>query len=303
MTRPAVSVIVLNWNGRDDTLACVASVLAAGHYDVDVLVVDNGSTDGSAVEFERVWADEPRVRLLRNDANLGYAGGNNTGFADVLARGARHVLVLNNDTLVEPGAIQPLVDAIDADPHLAMVGPKVREMDNPERLGCSFDSVRLWCFGALPTTAGQVDRGQFDTARDLDVITGCALLIRAQALREVGVFDPDYFAYYEEVDLAFRLRRAGWRLGFVPSSVVRHKGGASTAGRSAVVRYYKLRNMILFMRKNARWYHFLTFTPIAALVSAQRMSVTLLHGDLAGLGALVHALLWHLGVRRDWRPH
>lgn len=301
---PDLSVIVLNWNGCEHTLACVASVLASGYSGgvLDVLVVDNGSEDGSLEAFAREWADEPRVRVLANGANLGYAGGNNAGIDDALGRGAEHVLVLNNDTLVDPGALDAMVDALAADPDLAMVGPKVLEIERPERLGCSFDRVRLWCFGASPTTAGQLDRGQYDDRRDMDVITGCAVLARADALRAVGAFDADYFAYYEEVDLAFRLRRAGWRLGFVPAAIVRHEGGASTAGRSAVVRYYKLRNLVLFMRKNARWFHWLTFAPILAAVSLQRMAAALLRGDLAGLHALVRALLWHVGVTRSWRP-
>lgn len=294
---------MLNWNGREHTLACVESLLAAGCAALDVLVVDNGSDDGSIEAFDTAWSHEPRVRVLRNAANLGYAGGNNAGFDDVLARAPEHVLVLNNDARVAPGAIGLLVDAIEADAGLGMVGPKVLEMAHPDRLGCSFDRVRLWCFGALPTTAGQIDRGQFDDRRELDVITGCALLVRAQALSEMRGFDADYFAYYEEVDLAFRMRRRGWRLGFVPAAVVYHAGGASTAGRSAIVHYYKLRNMILFMRKNARWYHFLTFVPIAAAVSAQRMAAALLRGDFARLHALVRALLWHVGVSRSWRPH
>ena len=296
-------MIVLNWNGRDDTLACVESVLASGYEALDVLVVDNGSADGSMECFDAAWRSEARVRVQRNDVNLGYAGGNNAGFADVLARDPDYVLVLNNDTVVDVGALDQLVDALEAEPGFGMVGPKVLELNRPDRLGCSFDRVRLWCFGALPTTAGQVDQGQFDDRRELDVITGCALLVRADALRQIGGFDVDYFAYYEEVDLAFRMRAAGWRLGFVPHAIVRHEGGASTAGRRSLVQYYKLRNMILFMRKNAAWHHFLTFVPIAVLVSAQRLLVALLSGDAAGLHAMARALLWHLGVSRGWRPH
>jgi len=299
---PLLSVLILNWNGRQDTLECVDSVLAAGYEPLDVLVVDNGSSDGSVAAFEVAWREEPQVRVLENGANLGYAGGNNAGFTALLEDGAELVLVLNNDTLVDPGALAPLVATLDADPTLGMIGPKVLEMDRPERLGSSFDRVRLWWFGAMPTTAGQVDRGQFDDRRDLDVLTGCAMLIRGATLRELGGFDPDYFAYYEEVDLALRMREAGWRIRFLPRAVVRHKGGASTAGLGPVVQYYKLRNFILFMRKRARWYHFLTFIPIAVAVSAQRLAAALLHGDLARAHALIRALLWHAGVSRDWRP-
>jgi GT2 family glycosyltransferase len=299
---PLLSVLILNWNGRQDTIDCVHSVLAAGYEPLEVLVVDNGSADGSVEAFQAEWREEPRVRVQETGENLGYAGGNNAGFATLLEEGAGHVLVLNNDTLVDPGAFGPLVEALEGDPSLGMVGPKVLDMERPERLGGSFDRIRLWWFGATPTTSGQVDRGQYDDRRYLDLLMGCAMLVRGEVLRVLGGFDPEYFAYYEEVDFAVRMREEGWRIGFVPQSIIRHQGGASTAGLGPVVQYYKLRNFLLFMRKRGRWYHYLTHIPIAFAVSGQRLAAAVLRGDWARAHALIRALLWHAGVSRDWRP-
>ena len=210
-----VAAIVLSWNGREDTLACLRSLESEP---VDVIVVDNASTDGSADAVSG-------VEVIRNDRNLGYAGGMNAGIRRALEQGADAVLLLNNDVELEPGATEALLAALD---DAAAVCPVVLFADNPERVwyaGARFDPRRGYNGRHLtdpPEAITQTER-----------ICGAAVLIPRQALERVGLFDEELFAYYEDADWSLRAREAGLPLLVVPKSRIRHKVSASTGGEGS----------------------------------------------------------------------
>lgn len=246
MNGPRVAVIVLNWNGREDTLACLASLAGAGDGDLAVVVVDNGSTDGSVAAIQQAF---PQAHVIPTGANLGYAGGNNVGLRYALAHGYDYVLLLNNDTEVAGDFLSPLVEACERDPQIGVAGPKIYYHDRPNVLWSAGGTI-AWQEGGRTYMRGleEIDQGQFDRCAEVDFMPGCALLVRSALLSEVGLLDERFGMYYEETEWCVRIARAGWRIVYVPESRVWHKVNAARQAWSPHITYYMARNRLLFLR-------------------------------------------------------
>lgn len=228
---PDVAVVIVNHETRDDLLRCLDTLAAAGAG--EVVVVDCGSTDGSV---EAVRDEHPDVVVLALD-NVGYGRGANAGVARTRAP---FVVVANADTRFAPGSLRRLADTFEDAPDLAAAGPQVRYPDGrPQASARTFPTLGqaaghallgLW-WPANPWTRAyrQTDVDPHE-ARDVDWLSGCALMLRRDAFQDVGGFDPGYWMFVEDVDLGFRLRQAGWRVRFEPEAQVEHAVGAS-AGR------------------------------------------------------------------------
>ena len=226
MNAAGVHIIVLNWNRRDDTIACVESLRAARLDGAAVMVVDNGSRDGSVAALR---ARFPDLRVVELPANRGYAGGNNAGIRLALEEGAEAVLLLNNDTRVAPDFLGPLLDAMNASPWSGAVSAAILRMDNPEMLDVAFSEIDLGKRFAVQIRGVNALVGEgFDRRREVPVAIGCCLLLKAEALRTVGLFDEEYFAYHEDVDWCIRARTAGYQLFYEPFSRVFHRGSGTT---------------------------------------------------------------------------
>jgi GT2 family glycosyltransferase len=211
---PRVGVVVLNYRGVADTIACLES-LAGLDVPVRVIVVDNGSDDGSAEQLAAV----PGVELIANDANLGFARGNNVAVERLLAAGVEFVWVLNNDTVVEPATLGALLAVADADPRVGAVGSVLYDMADPNR-------VLTWGGGALGRWSGRTRDARGEDDR-VDYLTAASVLLRGSALREVGLFDRRYFFTWEDVDLCARLVAAGWSLAVAERARVWHRWGGT----------------------------------------------------------------------------
>jgi GT2 family glycosyltransferase len=226
-----VVVVVLNWRRADDTIGCVRSLGEAGIDAGRILVVDNGSGDGST---DAIRSACPGIGLLELPDNRGFAGGNNAGIRRALGGGADAVLVLNNDTRVAPDFLRPLLAVFADSPEAGAVCAAVFRQDRPEMLDVAWSEVRfaerhavnIRGVNALPAEG-------FDRRTEVEVAIGCCVLLRAETLRAVGLFDETYFAYHEDVDWCLRARRAGWRLFFEPYARVFHRGSGSTTGLRA----------------------------------------------------------------------
>ncbi len=243
---PATLVILVNWNNGEDTLACLRSLEKVAQPSFDVLVVDNGSRDASV---ERIRAAFPALRVLENGANLGFTGGNNLGLEVALREGYRYALLLNNDTEVAPDFLAPLVQALESDPQAAASGPLIYYHAEPRRVWSAGGAIDWRKGDTRMLGLGALDTGQFDgPPRPVDFVTGCALLVRMEAVKQVGALDPRFFAYYEEVEWCQRMRRAGYRILFVPQSKVWHKISPEAREASPRVHYYMTRNRLLFLR-------------------------------------------------------
>jgi GT2 family glycosyltransferase len=244
----AVVAVVVHWQDAGDTLGCVESL--RDEPDVEVVVVDNGSRE--PVD-ELVARHAPGVTCLRSGTNRGYAGGANLGIRAALARGAGTVLVLNNDARVRPGATAAARRLLDADPRVAVVGPKVLTREDPGRLWLAWGRVTWRQSLVALCGAGAPDGPAWSVERDVEWVAGCAMWFRAAALDAVGLLDEAFFAYHEEVDWCMRARRLGWRVVYAPDAVVTHTGRGTGGGAPAVRirKYFGARNTILFARKHA----------------------------------------------------
>jgi len=231
--------VVLSWNGREDTLAAIESLRGT-----ETVVVDNGSTDGSA---DAVAERFPDVELIRTGVNLGFAGGNNVGIRRALDRGADWVLLLNNDTTVEPGLLDALAEAAAARPDAGLLACKVLYADG-DRLwyaGAGFDPYlgrsRHRGFGE-PDTPGALD----DTER----ATGSAMAVSRAAIEAAGLLDEELFLYAEDLEWSLRIREAGFAVVYVPAARVRHHVSAAAGGAgSPTTSYYETRNMLAVVER------------------------------------------------------
>jgi GT2 family glycosyltransferase len=235
-----VVAVVPAWNARERLPAVLAGL--SGQIACAV-VVDNGSADGTA---EWLAGGHATVRVIANRANRGFAAAVNQGVALSLELGADAVLLVNDDAVFQPGAVERLASALGGQERVGAASAKTVYFDRPDVIngtgGCC-DLARAW---AQLRGAGETDHGQYDDRPDVDYPSGAASLLRREALEEVGGFDEECFLYYEDVDWGLRARRAGWRTVFVPTAVVHHAGSAGTAADPARRRYYNVRNRLRF---------------------------------------------------------
>jgi GT2 family glycosyltransferase len=284
---PRVTAVVLGWNGRDDTLACLRSLRRATYPALSVVVVDNASTDGGP---EAVAAEFPELRLVRLDENRGFAGGVNVGVAAALEDGADAVLLLNNDATAEPGFLEPLVEALADDVGAACAQILDAVTGRIWYAGASYDPARghqgrHTGFGSPPLPPGT---RPYETER----ACGGAMLIPRAALDAVGPLDESLFAYAEDVDWSLRARAAGLRIVVVPASVVRHRVSAATGGASSPDSvYYALRNGLVVAARNASPGRLGSARRLAEAAGAFAVQALRSHDRLEGLRAVGAGLL------------
>jgi GT2 family glycosyltransferase len=235
-----VEVVVLNWNGWRDTLACIASLQRLDYPNFGLVVVDNGSTDGSQGQIE---AQYPDIKVLQTGANLGFGGGCNAGIRLALALGADYVWLINSDATVDAAALTELVRLADVQPLAGAVGSVLYEADQPEQ-------IQLWGGGKVHLWTGS-SRHQTRPAQ-LDFVSGASMLLRRNALEQVGMFDDQaFFMYWEDSDLGFRLRQGGWQLAVAEKSRVWHKLSASLGKGSRKLDLYFTQSGVRFLRRYA----------------------------------------------------
>lgn len=252
---PLAWIVILNYNRPGLTLACVDSVLKLDYPNFHLIVVDNASTDDSVEQFKKAFIDS-RIELLVNDRNEGYAGGNNRGIDRAMYEGASYVFILNSDTIVTAGCLEALVAAMEADPRIGIAGCQIEDVgyestpNQGQQISLFTGITAHWphCKPALSPT-------------DVDFICGAAILLRAEILHQVGAFDAKFFMYCEDVDIAFRVRRAGYKVCFIPGPGVRHFM-SSTAGAAQVrplVSFYRTRNRAWLIRRHGKLKHRVVF--------------------------------------------
>ncbi|MEO6027493.1 MAG: glycosyltransferase family 2 protein [Candidatus Binatia bacterium] len=248
MEAPRVLVIVLNWNGTDDTLACLASLSDLEYPAFDTLVIDNGSRVSVVPAVRERF---PETRCIELPMNLGYAGGNNVGLRAAMAEGYAFACVLNNDTLVDRRFLQAAVAEASA-PGIAAVGAKVLCEDDPSLLWMAYGRV-TWQQSLIGLCGwGEPDDGRYDEPLDVEWVPGCSLLMAVPALEAVGPFDERFFAYHEDVDWCATAREHGWRIRYAPEAVVRHRGNRTLGGPvyTSPRKYLSARSSVLFARKH-----------------------------------------------------
>ncbi|MEM2297858.1 MAG: glycosyltransferase family 2 protein [Ignisphaera sp.] len=244
--KPLCSVIILNYNGESIIEECLLSVLNTKYPKLEIIVVDNGSTDSSCNIIKKY---EPKVRLVKIPYNVGFAIGNNIGIKS--SRG-EYIVLLNNDTVVHPSWISNLIKIAESDQNIGILGCKVYYMGTKilQHAGGKIDvhSTSLPHIGIF-----EEDVGQYDEIKDVDYVSGVSMMIRRKVIEKIGLFDPDYFLYWEDVDYCFRAKKAGFRIIYVPSAIVEHFEGFSVSKLNKYRHFVRLlfeRNRILFVLKN-----------------------------------------------------
>lgn len=264
---PLAAIIVLTWNQRDLTLDCLAS-LAEMTYPtdrLDVIVVDNGSADGTAEAIRERYTE---VIVLENEENIGFAEGNNVGIRHAMEHDADYVMLLNNDTIVDPEMLTHLIDVAESDPKIGIVGPKMLYFDPPDVIWCAGNRIE-WERGAalVRLQAEERDTGKDQAPAEVDYVTGCGVCLRREVIEEVGMLDPRFFIYYEESDWCLRAHKAGWHVLYVPQARLWHKVSAAMGTASPATDYYMTRNVLLFIALHQRGFYRLKLLAQVALRS------------------------------------
>ena len=255
----SVAIILLNWNGFDYTKACIESLRKITYPHWQAILVDNGSTDGS---LERLKVLFPEIIFLTSSVNLGFTGGNNLGISYALEQGYPYILLLNNDTLVDAAFLEPLVE------HLAdslTVAAVIYYVHNRNKLWNAGGNYRKW-LGESQTSYHVKDAVRPYVT---DWITGCAILLKASTVHQIGMFDRAYFAYHEDVDWSLRMRKVNMDLAVVPQSKIYHVAGASSTSKEngkegaldPKVHYLNVRNQLFQLRKYAKFPYSLSAWP------------------------------------------
>ena len=250
---PFVAIIILNYNGKIDTFECLNSLHKIGYKNFRIYLVDNGSTE--AIENE-VVIRFPDIKFIGNNSNLGFTGGNNVGCKAAITDGADYVLLLNNDTVVDEYFLDYLVAECEKDNRIGMATSKIYFYGQ--------DKV-LWAYGAkidrLSARSPHIgvyeyDDCKYDYIREVDRITGCAMLMRREVIDKIGMLDDRFFIYEEELDWCIRARKAGYKLVVVPNSIIWHKGhrDAGRIGRPFIA-YLQTRNHFLLLRKHSGFFY------------------------------------------------
>lgn len=256
----SIAIILVNWNGFDFTKACLNSLRAVTFPDFQVILVDNASNNS---EGNRLLTEFPEIILLKNKENLGFAGGNNVGIIKALKDGYTHIMLLNNDTEVEPDFLGEMMLKFQKEENLGVVQPLITFLSNKDTIwsaGGKWKSV----FGRAITLGDRKRVFEYQAkARHLDWATGCCMLISREAILKAGLLNESYFAYFEDVEWSLRIRRFGFKIAFEPKAIVFHEAGASSKKEhsegvlSPRVFYFHVRNQFFLIRQNLEGLPFL----------------------------------------------
>lgn len=245
--KPKVVIVILNWNGKSDTLECLDSIQKIDYPNYQTVVVDNGSTDGSV---DAIKSQFPDTVILETGANLGYAGGNNVGIKWALEKDAEYVLLLNNDTIANATLISAFIEAAAQAPQ-AILGAKIFYYDRPDVLWFAGGKWKNSSMLFEHVGHGKTDSEEFAHFRQYDYVTGCALFASASAFKQVGLLDEKFFLTYEETDWCYRARNIGFQCVVTPRAKLWHKVSSSFGGAtSPLATYFMFRNKLLWARKH-----------------------------------------------------
>jgi GT2 family glycosyltransferase len=283
-----VTAIVVNWNAREDTRECLQSLARSSHRELDVVLIDNASSDGS-VEYLRGLF--PAVTLVSNSSNEGFARASNAGMKLAMERGTDYVFLFNNDAVVEERAVERLVDAMEESREVGLAGPKIFYFSKKDVIWSAGGEVNFWKGMTRHRGIRRRDSPEFSRRRDVDYLTGCALMASRELVEKVGMLDTSFRMYGEDADWCLRARRAGYRVEYVPEAVAWHKVSLSSGGEFSPAKIYnKTMSNVLLFRRHSRPYHWLTIPFYAAGYMAWLLLRGLARGDAKLSGAVLRAL-------------
>jgi GT2 family glycosyltransferase len=256
MNKP-LAIVIVNWNSLELTRDTLVSLKAASFQKFDIIIVDNGSHDGSGDALKNIFPD---IILIKSFQNKGFTGGNNLGIQYALEHEYTYIMMLNNDVIVNPNFIQPLINILEMDCNIGAVQPLIY-FHHDKNLIWNAGSLYYPVLGICTTPDYNKEDPQHNYVykqKNIDWITGCAFMIRASVLHKVGLLKESFFIYYEDVDLSIRIKQAGFKLIYVPSSIIYHIAGMSQKTKkrgkegfvSPKVHFLNARNRIWFLKEH-----------------------------------------------------
>ncbi|MDR3000841.1 MAG: glycosyltransferase family 2 protein [Fibromonadaceae bacterium] len=252
---PLISIIILNYNGKKHLQTCFESIFSQNFSDFEVILVDNNSIDDSIQFIEKNY---PQIVIVRNEKNLGFAGGNNVGIAR--AKG-EWIFLLNNDTALAPDCLAEIAKNIaDGKQKQLVFAPLMLRFDDPEKIDSGGDCLYPWCYG-YKYEDKSADDSLFAETRKISLACGGAVVFSKELLNKLGGFDEDFFLIYEDVDLSLRAKRIGAEIWMLPKAKVLHKGYATITSASALRMYYSERNRFWLKIKHYPLWTLLKYTP------------------------------------------
>jgi len=267
-TQTKVSIIILTTNALDMTKGELKdiAVLKSGNLDLECIVVDNNSSDGTENELKNYSLPNMRYKFIQSGANRGYAGGNNYGIRDALKRGADYIILLNNDVIVPPDMVIKLVDFMKNTPNAGIASPKMYFASGYEFHKDRYKNKELgkviWYAGGIldwdniyspHRGVDEVDVGQYDKIEETDFANGAVLIIKREVFKKVGFLDPSFFLYWEDPDFSMKAKRKGFKTYYVPTTCMWHKVSASTGGSGSPTNdYFLTRNRFYFAIRYAK---------------------------------------------------
>lgn len=284
---PKVSIIVLYFNEPKLTIDCLASLQAINYPRYEIIVVDNGSALDIAKSVKKQF---PRVTVLRNEKNEGYAEGNNIGYKKATGE---YILLLNNDAIVEKNFLNPLVNALEKDKHIAGVQPKILQYPHKEMID-SVGSYFMYSGFLYHFGHNKEDQEKYNHASEIFSMKGACMLLRKSVVDKIGLFDKDYFAYFEETDLCQRIWLSGWTIQYIPISKIYHIGGQTSKKLlSTFVQYNSYKNRIYTYCKNLEMITLLKVLPLHFFLCEVVSFMYIVTGKFALAATMQRALWWN----------
>jgi hypothetical protein len=260
--KPSVAIVILNWNGYEVTKDCLNSLLQVAYDNHTILVVDNGSADGSVPLLQKEFGHVPHIEILPLSRNYGFTGGNNKGIQHILSRTRPdYFLLLNNDTVVDSQFLTHMVTLAVSNASIAAVVPKIFYYDEPQILWYAGGYVnRLSCMGEN-NGRNQPDGPAFNTVKSVSFMNGCAMLIKTGVLEEIGFLDDLFFANCEDTDMSIRIKHAGYSIMYQPQALVWHKVSYTfRAGNQSAFGFYLATRNLIILQMRYNWGKFI-FVP------------------------------------------
>lgn len=291
MKEPLVSIVIVNWNGKKLLMDCINSLSKISYKNYELVISDNGSVDGSIEYINNLKKKGKKIVLVENGKNLGFADGNNTG---VKKANGELILFLNNDTFLDKNFLSILVDDLLNHPEYAAVQPKILSYPNKSTVDSAgsffLNTGFLYHFGH-----NKKDQKKYDVPHEIFSMKGACMLFRKKVLDKTGVFDGDYFAYFEETDLCIRTLLSGFKLGYTPKSKIYHIGGATSKNLvSSFVQYNSYKNRIYTYLKDFEIHTLLRIMPLHLLMCEIISGVYILKGQFGLSFCIQRAIFWNL---------
>jgi GT2 family glycosyltransferase len=295
-----ISAVVVNWNLKDDTLECINSLLNAGLNPEEIILIDNGSSDGSISAFENQY--EKRIKLIKNPRNFGYTHAINQGIEQALSCKVEWIFLLNNDAIVSPDIFEIFYSTIREAPQYSIISPVIFY---------HADSNRIWFFGDQLFPGTLLTHDKFRNKRynpnlqgiiPVDFVNGCGMLVNYKVFEEIGLFDPGFIMYGEEVDFCWRAQLAGFQMATSTKAHMWHKESLSAKRVLPQSRYLKIRNQIIFYRR----YTFGLKLAIMFIFSTFRVSYLIIKDIINSQIKLIRPLIlgwyagWFIGLEQDF---